>query len=244
MSTMHGHRVFSVKVCGYQRIYIALTKAWVGMQFLHMKAGIAGQIQNWMKMLTSESVFWILKRIKEDKYKLLGVAANGNGIKKTVGWRLAIDAPQTKTNTKRRFWNNGFQDRRPVRYRSISCALQGCCSRYSCRKILVTLFRICSAFPVQIAALLHRGASPLPLRRVHVRILKNRKSLENQSVKMTFDFERPLLLIKFSIACSNKSNAVFCSRTRFLRISDNENENFIGKSRKEFLAPLTRMDDP
>ena len=35
-----------------------------------------------------------------------------------------------------------------------------------------------------------------------------------------------------------------CSRTRFLRISDNENENFIGKSRKEFLAPLTRMDDP
>ena len=35
-----------------------------------------------------------------------------------------------------------------------------------------------------------------------------------------------------------------CSRTRFLRISDNENENFIGKSRKEFLAPLTRTDDP
>ena len=52
---------------------------------------------------------------------------------------------------------------------------------------------------------------------------------------------------QFCIARSLQPRLVrrhLCSRTRFLRISDNENENFIGKSRKEFLAPLTRTDDP
>ena len=33
-------------------------------------------------------------------------------IKKPLDGRLSINALQTKTNTKRRFWNNGFQDRR------------------------------------------------------------------------------------------------------------------------------------
>jgi len=91
------------------------------------------------------------------------------------------------------------------------------------------------------------GLTGQDLQKLKSRFYREYESLEHM-YRTNFAVRRYLqehpLEVAYNIKRGGQSLQIPKYRTRFLRISDNENENFIGKSRKEFLAPLTRMDDP